>query len=134
MPYSGRAVSSVGNDDGLKIDADTKTFTANYEKRQLMLETNASIYGIATASRYSLIVVACIPSLRVELFMVMSCSLESMVMVSSTSEHQSAPGFFKCSSSAVMLPRMMGNLLKSVAFRCMKQLSLAGRSRTTDNK
>ena len=38
----------------LKMDDETRRFTAESQKRLLMLETNASIYGIATASQYTL--------------------------------------------------------------------------------
>ena len=68
LQNSGSAASSVGNDTGLKMDDETRRFTAESEKWLLMLETNASIYGIATASRYPLIVVAL--SLRVELLLI----------------------------------------------------------------
>ena len=92
-----------------------------------------TIYGIATASRYTLVVIAL--SLRVKLFLIMMSSSDaSMAILVSTNEHHSAPASFQCSSSDTVLSRMMGSLLKSVAFHCMKQLSLAKRSRTTDNK
>ena len=48
-----------------------------------------------------------------------------MAILVSISEHHSATVSFKCFSSDTMLLRMMGSLLRSVAFRCMKQLSLA---------
>ena len=133
LPNSERVASCVGNDTGLKMDNETRRFTTECGKWPLMLESNAWIYGIATVSRYTLIVVAL--SLPVKLLLIMmSCSDANMAMLVSTSEHHSAPASFKCSSSDTRLSRMMGSLLKSVAFRCMKQLSLAGRSRTTDNK
>ena len=41
LPNSGRTASSVGNDSGLRMDDKTRRFTAESEKRLLMLETNA---------------------------------------------------------------------------------------------
>ena len=76
LPNSGRSASSVGNNGGLQIDDDTRRFTAESEKWLLMLDINASINGIATASQYSLIVVAL--SFQAErILSVMSCSLAS---------------------------------------------------------
>ena len=116
-PNSEITASSVGNDTGLKMDDETRRFTAESEKWLLMLESNASTYGIATTSRHTLIVVAL--SLPVKLLLIM---LTSMAILVSTSEHHTAPASFKCSISDTMLSRMMGSLMLS---RMMGNLMLS---------
>lgn len=51
-----------------------------------------------------------------------------------TREHQSVLSFFKSFNSAIILSSTIGSRLKSVAFLCMKQLSLARRSRTVESR
>ena len=84
-----------------------------------------SIFGIAV-KLLSLNDVPVVLPVRVELLLnVMWCSLASLSTVGTTRDHHSAFSFLVNFSCEGMLSMIIGNLLKSVALLCIRQLCLA---------